>query len=95
MFLSLVLVFSLSLLFSGPETNAGILPRSLNVIFSSIEGHTYTQMNLKPQRCREFVRLTANQQNEEAAVKRSLFKLLKEVLISVQQVQQSLQNAFI
>ncbi|XP_031435020.1 kinesin-like protein KIF20B isoform X1 [Clupea harengus] len=64
--------------FLGPETNAGILPRSLNVIFSSIEGHTYTQMNLKPQRCREFVRLTANQQNEEAAVKRSLFKLLKE-----------------
>ncbi|XP_041920718.1 kinesin-like protein KIF20B isoform X2 [Alosa sapidissima] len=64
--------------FLGPETNAGILPRSLNVIFSSIEGHIYTQMNLKPQRCREFIRLAADQQSEEATMKRSLFRLLKE-----------------
>ncbi|XP_062375903.1 kinesin-like protein KIF20B isoform X2 [Sardina pilchardus] len=64
--------------FLGPETNAGILPRSLNVIFNSIEGHIYTQMNLKPHRCREFIRLAADQQIEEATVKRSLFRLLKE-----------------
>ncbi|KAL0983730.1 hypothetical protein UPYG_G00131980 [Umbra pygmaea] len=65
--------------FLGPEANAGILPRSLNVIFSSIEGRVHNQMTIKPQRCREFTRLTKDQQNEEATSKRNLFRLLKEV----------------
>ncbi|XP_042161717.1 kinesin-like protein KIF20B isoform X11 [Oncorhynchus tshawytscha] len=64
--------------FLGPETNAGILPRSLNVIFNSIEGRVYNQMTIKPQRCREFIRLTKDQQSEEATNKRHLFRLLKE-----------------
>ncbi|XP_029576147.1 kinesin-like protein KIF20B [Salmo trutta] len=61
-----------------PEANAGILPRSLNVIFNSIEGRVYNQMTIKPQRCREFIRLTKDQQSEEATNKRNLFMLLKE-----------------
>uniref|UniRef100_A0A4W5RPM3 Kinesin family member 20Ba n=1 Tax=Hucho hucho TaxID=62062 RepID=A0A4W5RPM3_9TELE len=64
--------------FLGPEANAGILPRSLNVIFNSIEGRVYNQMTIKPQRCREFIRLTKDQQSEEATSKRNLFRLLKE-----------------
>ncbi|XP_029558806.1 kinesin-like protein KIF20B isoform X4 [Salmo trutta] len=64
--------------FLGPEANAGILPRSLNVIFNSIEGRVYNQMTIKPQRCREFIRLTKDQQSEEATNKRNLFMLLKE-----------------
>ncbi|XP_045558289.1 kinesin-like protein KIF20B isoform X4 [Salmo salar] len=64
--------------FLGPEANAGILPRSLNVIFNSIEGRVYNQMTIKPQRCREFIRLTKDQQSEEATNKRNLFRLLKE-----------------
>ncbi|CAB1311761.1 unnamed protein product [Coregonus sp. 'balchen'] len=64
--------------FLGPEANAGILPRSLNVIFNSIEGRVYNQMTIKPQRCREFTRLTKDQQSEEATSKRNLFRLLKE-----------------
>ncbi|XP_071247481.1 kinesin-like protein KIF20B isoform X2 [Salvelinus alpinus] len=64
--------------FLGPEANAGILPRSLNVIFNSIEGRVYDQMTIKPQRCREFIRLTKDQQSEEATSKRNLFRLLKE-----------------
>uniref|UniRef100_A0A8K9UZ58 Kinesin motor domain-containing protein n=1 Tax=Oncorhynchus mykiss TaxID=8022 RepID=A0A8K9UZ58_ONCMY len=66
--------------FLGPEANGGILPRSLNVIFNSIEGRVYDQMTIKPQRCREFIRLTKDQQSEEATNKRNLFRLLKEVL---------------
>ncbi|XP_063048336.1 kinesin-like protein KIF20B [Engraulis encrasicolus] len=64
--------------FLGTEKNEGILPRSLSVIFNRIEGRVSTQMNLKPQRCREFTRLSSDEQNEEAAMKRGLFKLLKE-----------------
>ncbi|XP_045073623.1 kinesin-like protein KIF20B isoform X3 [Coregonus clupeaformis] len=64
--------------FLGPEANAGILPRSLNVIFNNVEGRVYNQMTIKPQRCREFIRLTKDQQSEEATSKRNLFRLLKE-----------------
>nr|XP_046224435.1 kinesin-like protein KIF20B isoform X3 [Oncorhynchus gorbuscha] len=64
--------------FLGPEANGGILPRSLNVIFNSIEGRVYDQMTIKPQRCREFIRLTKDQQREEATNKRNLFRLIKE-----------------
>ncbi|XP_042161540.1 kinesin-like protein KIF20B isoform X2 [Oncorhynchus tshawytscha] len=64
--------------FLGPEANGGILPRSLNLIFNSIEGRVYDQMTIKPQRCREFIRLTKDQQSEEATNKRNLFRLLKE-----------------
>ncbi|XP_077095590.1 kinesin-like protein KIF20B isoform X2 [Siphateles boraxobius] len=64
--------------FLGPDTDPGILPRSLNMIFSSLDGRIFTQMCLKPQRCRDFIRLTKEQQNEEAAGKRNLLKLFKE-----------------
>ncbi|XP_052386593.1 kinesin-like protein KIF20B isoform X2 [Carassius gibelio] len=64
--------------FLGPDTDPGILPRSLNMIFSSLDGRIFDQMCLKPQRCRDFIRLTKEQQNEEAAGKRNLLKLFKE-----------------
>uniref|UniRef100_A0A8C1ZGY9 Kinesin family member 20Ba n=1 Tax=Cyprinus carpio TaxID=7962 RepID=A0A8C1ZGY9_CYPCA len=64
--------------FLGPDTDPGILPRSLNMIFSSLDGRIFTQMCLKPQRCRDFIRLTKDQQNEEAVAKRNLLKLFKE-----------------
>ncbi|KTG39572.1 hypothetical protein cypCar_00005709, partial [Cyprinus carpio] len=64
--------------FLGPHTDPGILPRSLNMIFSSLDGRIFTQMCLKPQRCRDFIRLTKDQQNEEAVAKRNLLKLFKE-----------------
>ncbi|XP_067223461.1 kinesin-like protein KIF20B [Chanodichthys erythropterus] len=64
--------------FLGPDSDPGVLPRSLNMIFSSLDGRIFTQMCLKPQRCRDFIRLTKEQQNEEAAGKRNLLKLFKE-----------------
>ncbi|KAF7653079.1 hypothetical protein LDENG_00087700 [Lucifuga dentata] len=64
--------------FLGPDTNAGILPRSLGMIFSSIEERIFTEASIKPHRCREFTRLAKEEQEEEAAFKRNLFRQLKE-----------------
>ncbi|XP_048843736.1 kinesin-like protein KIF20B [Brienomyrus brachyistius] len=64
--------------FLGSDSDGGILPRSLNLIFSSIEERIYTQMNIKPHRCREFTRLTKDQQDEEAANKRNIMRFFKE-----------------
>uniref|UniRef100_A0A3P8T3E0 Kinesin family member 20Ba n=1 Tax=Amphiprion percula TaxID=161767 RepID=A0A3P8T3E0_AMPPE len=65
--------------FLGPDADAGILPRTLDVIFSSIDEQVFPEMSIKPHRCREFTRLTREQQNEEALFKRNLFRQLKEV----------------
>ncbi|XP_062859907.1 kinesin-like protein KIF20B [Trichomycterus rosablanca] len=64
--------------FLGPESDGGILPRSLNVIFNSIEGRIYNQNNIKPHRCIDFTRLTRDQQEEEAKMKRNLLRRYKE-----------------
>ncbi|XP_053189542.1 kinesin-like protein KIF20B [Scomber japonicus] len=64
--------------FLGPDADAGILPRSLDVIFSSIDGNVFTDSNVKPHRCREVTRLSTEQRAEEAAFKRNLFRQLKE-----------------
>ncbi|XP_023686718.1 kinesin-like protein KIF20B isoform X1 [Paramormyrops kingsleyae] len=64
--------------FLGSDSDGGILPRSLNLIFSSIEERIYTQMNIKPHRCREFTRLTKDQQDEETANKRNIMRFFKE-----------------
>ncbi|MEQ2169257.1 hypothetical protein GOODEAATRI_023221 [Goodea atripinnis] len=52
---------------------------SLSVIFNSMEGRLYGRSDLKPQRCRDFSRLTPDQQAAEISSKRNLLRLLKEV----------------
>ncbi|XP_034535111.1 kinesin-like protein KIF20A [Notolabrus celidotus] len=64
--------------FLGPDHDSGLLPRSLSVIFNSIEGRLYGRMDLKPQRCRDFSRLTPDQQAAESSSKKNLLRLLKE-----------------
>ncbi|XP_062863834.1 kinesin-like protein KIF20B [Trichomycterus rosablanca] len=64
--------------FLGPEHDVGVLPRSLNMIFSSLEGRIFTQMSVKPLRCHEVLKLTKQQQVEENLSKRQLLRLLKE-----------------
>ncbi|XP_033996939.1 kinesin-like protein KIF20B [Trematomus bernacchii] len=64
--------------FLGPDADAGILPRTLDVIFSSIAEQVFNGTSIKPQRCREFTSLTAEQQAEEAAFKRHFFRQFKE-----------------
>uniref|UniRef100_A0A3B5APY7 Kinesin family member 20B n=1 Tax=Stegastes partitus TaxID=144197 RepID=A0A3B5APY7_9TELE len=61
-----------------PDADAGVLPRTLNVIFNSVDEQVFPEMSIKPHRCREFTRLTREQQAEEALFKRNLFRQLKE-----------------
>ncbi|XP_034050622.1 kinesin-like protein KIF20B [Thalassophryne amazonica] len=64
--------------FVGPDHDSGLLPRSLSVIFNSIGERLYSRCDLKPQRCRDFSRLTPDQQAAEITSKKNLFRLLKE-----------------
>ncbi|XP_049418949.1 kinesin-like protein KIF20B [Epinephelus fuscoguttatus] len=64
--------------FLGPDHDSGLLPRSLSVIFNSVEGRLYGRTDLKPQRCRDFSRLTPDQQAAESSSKRNLLRLFKE-----------------
>ncbi|XP_055085641.1 kinesin-like protein KIF20B isoform X2 [Periophthalmus magnuspinnatus] len=64
--------------FLGPDHDLGLLPRSLAVIFNSIEGKLYSRCDLKPQRCRDYTRLTPDQQSLESVSKRTLMKMFKE-----------------
>ncbi|KAK1164591.1 kinesin-like protein KIF20B [Acipenser oxyrinchus oxyrinchus] len=65
--------------FLGPGNDIGILPRSLNMLFKSIDDKLYENMDLKPQRCREHIGLTKEQQSEEIANKDAILRLIKEV----------------
>ncbi|XP_075934477.1 kinesin-like protein KIF20B [Anarhichas minor] len=64
--------------FLGPDHDSGLLPRSLSVIFNSIDSRLYGRSDLKPQRCRDFSRLTPDQQAAESSSKRNLLRLFKE-----------------
>ncbi|XP_077438316.1 kinesin-like protein KIF20B isoform X2 [Vanacampus margaritifer] len=64
--------------FLGPDGDAGILPRSLAAIFGSMEGKVLTGMSVKPQHCRDFVRLSEEQRASEAAFKHNLLRVFKE-----------------
>ncbi|NWT82751.1 KI20B protein, partial [Lanius ludovicianus] len=64
--------------FQGTEDDVGILPRTMDMLFKSIQGKLYTAMDLKPYRCRDYIKLTENQVREETAIKSSLLRLIKE-----------------
>ncbi|XP_015194974.2 kinesin-like protein KIF20B isoform X1 [Lepisosteus oculatus] len=64
--------------FLGPENNSGLLPRSLNMIFNNIQDKIYTEMDIKPQRCREYMRLNKEQLTKEIANKKTILRLAKE-----------------
>uniref|UniRef100_A0A8C3QKV4 Kinesin family member 20B n=1 Tax=Cyanoderma ruficeps TaxID=181631 RepID=A0A8C3QKV4_9PASS len=65
--------------FQGTEDDVGLLPRTMDMLFKSIQGKLYTAMDLKPYRCRDYIKLTENQVREETAIKNSLLRLIKEV----------------
>ncbi|NXO52160.1 KI20B protein, partial [Aramus guarauna] len=64
--------------FQGTEDDVGILPRTMDMLFKSIEGKLYTAMDLKPHRCRDYIKLTKDQVREETAIKNSILRLTKE-----------------
>ncbi|KAF1563213.1 UNVERIFIED_CONTAM: Kinesin-like protein KIF20B, partial [Eudyptes pachyrhynchus] len=65
--------------FQGTEDDIGILPRTMDMLFKSIQGKLYTAMDLKPHRCRDYIKLTKDQVREETAIKNSILRLIKEV----------------
>ncbi|XP_068544064.1 kinesin-like protein KIF20B isoform X3 [Anas acuta] len=65
--------------FLGTEDDVGVLPRTMDMLFKSIQGRLYPGMDLKPHRCRDYVKLTKDQVREETAIKNSLLRLTKEV----------------
>ncbi|XP_010132581.1 PREDICTED: kinesin-like protein KIF20B [Buceros rhinoceros silvestris] len=65
--------------FQGTEDDVGILPRTLDMLFRSVQGKLYTAMDLKPHRCRDYIKLTKDQVREETSIKNSLLRLTKEV----------------
>uniref|UniRef100_A0A7N5J835 Kinesin family member 20B n=1 Tax=Ailuropoda melanoleuca TaxID=9646 RepID=A0A7N5J835_AILME len=67
--------------FQGTEENIGIVPRTLNVLFDSLQERLYTKMNLKPHRSREYLRLSPHQEKEEVASKSALLRQIKEVVL--------------
>ncbi|XP_006231345.1 kinesin-like protein KIF20B isoform X2 [Rattus norvegicus] len=67
--------------FQGTEENIGILPRTLNVLFDSLQERLYTKMSFKPHRCREYLQLSSDQEKEESANKNTLLRQIKEVTI--------------
>ncbi|NWU12485.1 KI20B protein, partial [Cephalopterus ornatus] len=64
--------------FQGTEDDVGILPRALDLLFKSIQGKLYRAMDLKPHRCRDYIKLTEIQVREETAIKNSLLRPIKE-----------------
>lgn len=63
----------------GTEDDAGILPRTMDMLFKTIGGRLYYKMDLKPIRWRDYIKLTEDQVREETALKNSLLHLTKEV----------------
>ncbi|XP_018418344.1 PREDICTED: kinesin-like protein KIF20B [Nanorana parkeri] len=65
--------------FQGTQYDAGILPRSMEMLFNTIEGKVYSKMDIKPHRCRDYIRLTKEQIKTETAFKNSVLRHTKEV----------------
>ncbi|NXL87199.1 KI20B protein, partial [Alectura lathami] len=65
--------------YQGTEDDVGILPRTMEMLFKSIQGKLYTAMDLKPHRCRDYIKLTKDQVREETAIKNSILRQTKEV----------------
>ncbi|KFR11546.1 Kinesin-like KIF20B [Opisthocomus hoazin] len=64
--------------FQGTEDDLGILPRTMDMLFKSLQGKLYAAMDLKPHRCRDYIKLTKDQVREETAIKNSILRLTKE-----------------
>ncbi|KAK3758642.1 hypothetical protein RRG08_019550 [Elysia crispata] len=59
----------------GKPQDAGILPRSLDVLFNSINGKQISNPSLKPEMFNDFVKLSADEVLEEKKLKKQTLKL--------------------
>ena len=68
-------IFSKFFILAGDAKDAGILPRSLEVIFRSISGSEYQKCNLKPDLFCDVVSLDLNQELSENEFKQSILSM--------------------
>ena len=61
--------------FSGKAHDAGILPRSLDVLFNSISGKQIYDPSMKPEMFSDVVKLSADEVLEEKKIKKQTLKL--------------------
>ncbi|XP_071793006.1 uncharacterized protein [Asterias amurensis] len=64
----------------GAPQDGGILPRSLDVIFNSIEGKHYTSMQLKPRYFCDVTKLTERQLHKEEDIRDSVLSMAARTL---------------
>lgn len=69
-------VFFQTYTIQGTPKDGGILPRTLDVLFNSIEGKHYSKMNLKPRFCTDVIRLTDEEEHRENNYKSALLSSL-------------------
>ncbi|XP_062909720.1 kinesin-like protein KIF20A isoform X3 [Mobula hypostoma] len=62
----------------GTRQDNGILPRSLAVIFNSIQGKLYPRMDLKPSLCNDVIKLDDKMVRQEELKKLSLLGIVRE-----------------
>ncbi|XP_078087331.1 kinesin-like protein KIF20A [Mustelus asterias] len=62
----------------GSRRDNGILPRSLAVVFSSIQGKLYPRMDLKPHLCNDVIKLDNKMVRQEELKKLSLLGVVRE-----------------
>ncbi|XP_038651292.1 kinesin-like protein KIF20A isoform X2 [Scyliorhinus canicula] len=62
----------------GSRRDNGILPRSLAVVFSSIQGKLYPRMDLKPNLCNDVIKLDNKMVRQEELKKLSLLGVIRE-----------------
>ncbi|XP_040292577.1 kinesin-like protein KIF20B isoform X1 [Bufo bufo] len=65
--------------FQGSKNDGGILPRSMELLFNAIEGKVYSKMDIKPHKCRDYIRLTKEQVKTEHSIKNGVLHHTKEV----------------
>lgn len=75
---------------TGTKCDVGILPRSMEMLFNTIDGKVYSKMDIKPHRCRDYIRLTKEQIKTEVAFKNGVLRHTKEVCCALADVVNSL-----
>ena len=73
----------------GKPSDAGILPRVLDVLFNSIHGKQMEGMSLKPKMFTDVMKLTSEQQNMERKLREKTLKLGNDEVRICRKINQS------
>ena len=71
---------------TGTSTETGMLPRSLDVLFNSIQGRQWDNMALKPSMFCAVTKLSPEQEQLQHQIKESVLKLASDDVVSDSQI---------